>query len=160
MTGTKQVWQEQTCSTSIEGVFKAAAFDLTSSNFQSQFGVYVYDSTNSKLFFLGTNFLQLSSVQTLNTATGTFSYSGTGNPSYVSQQATFPLGWYGFADYQHLKIVKSGSSISYEVSLDGGATYQTIGTQSVGTISDCGYFIYDGQSGGNTFVNILSEAVN
>ena len=137
------IFQTQTCTTSVEAVMRGATFESMSNNYGGSLGVWVYDSTNSKIYKLQIGLTPTSATASyIAAAIDTFTYSGLGNPSF-SSQTFYAFGSYGYSDYVHLRILKSGSNINYQVTLDGGATYFTIATQAVGTLSQCGYSIYE-----------------
>ena len=54
----------------------------------------------------------------------------------------------------HLKIAASGGNVTGYVSLDGGSTYHSIGTHSIGTVAKGG--VYFQPYGYNMELNIMS----
>jgi len=132
-----------------------------SAGFGTGWSVWVYDSTNSKIYTMGTSLKSTTlpaDAATIALQTNTYTYSGSGNPSFSSTTNTYDFGAYGISEYAHMKIVKVSGSINYQISIDGGATYTTIKTQSVGTLSKCGYSFYS--YGGTDILNVISEVIN
>jgi hypothetical protein len=153
-------WESQTCTTSVDLVGRLFSLESTSlGGAGSTLAAYVYDSTNSKIYAFGNSVnMDTSGKSIFQLQVNIYNYSGSGNPSYSSTPSTWAYGAYGGSEYSHVKIVKSGGTISYQVSIDGGSTYQTVGTQSVGTLSKCGYQVFS-SNGSDTF-NVISEVVN
>jgi hypothetical protein len=150
--GTGNYWAEVSGTTSVEAEFALATANTMSSTGAPFVGIWVYDSTNSLIYFFGiaeNNGYHEITFQS-------WSYSGSGNPAFISTLATYysPLQ----ANAEHLKLIKSGGTLTAELSLNGGVTFTTITTHSVGTIADGGYGM---NSNGNFGIaDILSLAVN
>ena len=127
--GTGTYWQTQTATTSVEAELQIAAFNDSQSG---QSGVWLYDSTNGVIWFWGPGFSNnnpgLPEIVLLK-----YTYSGTGNPAF-SAATVFS----GFSSFVHLKIIKSGGTASFQLSLNGGKNFYTVTTQSVGTIAQGG----------------------
>ena len=152
-------WESQTATTSVEGVFNCLSAQTTAANQFPDCGVWIYDSTNSKIYALNA----FSVAPTGNNSgygfqAQTYTYSGSGNPSFSANIVVYGAVSSGGSPILHFRLIKSGSTLSFQYSLDGGSTYQTMTTQSVGTISKGGYVIGNGSA---TFTeNVLSIVVN
>lgn len=150
--GTGNYWAEVSGTTSVEAEFALATANTMSGTGAPFVGIWVYDSTNSLIYFFGiaeNNGYHQITFQS-------WTYSGSGNPAFSSTLATYysPLQ----ANAEHLKLIKSGGTLTAELSLNGGATFTTITTHSVGTIADGGYGM---NSNGNFGIaDIFSLVVN
>ncbi len=113
----------------------------------SAMGVWLWDSANNLVYEVGVWFSSFTaSGQSVNAANFTcqkYTYSGTGTPAYSANITAPPIGWQGMGGgVVNLKIVKSGTTISYQISLNGGANWITIATSgSIGTITKGGWFV-------------------
>jgi hypothetical protein len=124
-------------------------------------GVWVYDSTNSKIYtFISNITVTSANVQNTNLLCIIFTYSGSGNPAYSSTAATIGAGNFGFAPgYTLMRLNKSSTTVLAQMSLDGGSTWQTLYTfTGVGTLADGGYYLND--EGLDEIVNVASLVVN
>ena len=136
-----QYWATQTATSSVEGVFSISSNTTATSNVSGG-GIWIYDSTNSKVYL--------------------FQAVGTGNAEYIlgfnSYNCTSPCsstspsgasglftwwgsGAYGVGGNAHLKLSVSGSTLTIAISLNGGVTFMTLATESVGTITKGGYAV-------------------
>lgn len=149
-TGTGHYWATSAGTTSAE-----AELLLQSTATGEAAGVWLQDQTNNLIY-----------EWTVQSGDGThgfvvlvlnsYSYNGTGNPAFSAnlyEQFAVAQGVY------HLKAVKSGGTASFQMSLDGGATFGTITTHSIGTVNNGGY---SGVGTGSAafFANILSILVS
>lgn len=146
-TGTTQYFQEQSCSTSIEAEFTSEANGASA----SAAGIWMWDSTNSFLYVWQT--VGTGSSDGLGISLNKFSYSGTGSPSFNSQP--FQFATQANSPLRHFKLAVSGGTMTVYLSIDGGGNFQTINTQSVGTISECGTSVVS-----PGVIDILSLKVN
>jgi len=143
-------FQEETGSTSSEVTGR-----IFTSGGTAIMGPWVWDSTNNLIWTLNVYFSS-STGNAVGLQWNKYGYSGSGNPSFsASSSAAFGANLVG--SRVHLQLKKVSSTLDFNISLDGGATYQTIYTQSVGTISDGGMVFYAG--GGNTVVSVESVKV-
>jgi hypothetical protein len=160
-TGGTSYFSQIAGTTSTIGVFRCFNLSATNASKQAQCGIWMYDSTNSKIYVMsihGGSGSTLSQMA-IDTTIDVYTYSGSGNPSYSTTPATAMMGAYGWGPYAYEKIVKSSTNLLFQVSLDGGATYQTVYTQSsIGTLADGGFFLTDGTVG--VTANVVSLAVN
>ncbi len=145
-TSTINAWASQTATTSVEGVH-ASTTNLAFGSF-AQSVIWIYDSTNSKFYALvqilaGSTSTQVqSSLQIWACASPCSSVT----PTFSSQTET-PTGAYGFGAHAHLKLSVSGGTLTAASSIDGGSTFVTLSTVSVGTITKGGYVLEGGSSG-------------
>lgn len=122
-------WGQQSCTSSVEGEFFSASLG-TGTNA----GIWIYDSTNSRIW-------ELSAGGGNNVATlqlRLFTYAGSGNPALGSNIVVAdqppPFG------VAHFKIVVAAGTASFEYSQNGGKTFIPLTTtESVGTIAACGF---------------------
>lgn len=131
--GTQNVWATTTATTSVEAEFSAASNNTNASSGAPIVGVWVYDTTNSLIYFFGivaTNGASEFQFQS-------WVYAGVGNPVFSSTLTTMFSVLQG--NVTHLKLSKSGGTLTVAVSLDGGATFSTLTTHSIGTIAQAGY---------------------
>ena len=153
-------WATQTATTSVEGVFNMTSNGLLSSNIFPSGSIWIYDSTNNKIY----NF-----TLTVNSASGSIPYieelgqqiysctspCTSTNPSFSSTTNTWVTGW-GLNHPIHLKLSVSAGTLSFQYSLDGGIDFTTLSTVgSIGTITKGGY----GIAGTSSTVNMMSILV-
>lgn len=135
-------WQTQTCTSSVEAEF--APLSASASNTQD-FSIWIYDSTNSKIWeFLTTNNSGSGLPGIPQIQLNQWSYSGSGNPSYTTTADKWnepPL-----EAIAHFKISVSGGTATFAASTNGGGSFITFTTQSVGTISQCGFGVVGASS--------------
>jgi len=139
-----------TGSTSVTVVAQASNNQTRGASKTTQWGIWMYDSTNSKIY--DCDF----AIESIGGVTGdpvgyftvptSFTYTGSGSPSGASGGSPFVLptlaGWGSFVYY---KVTKVSTTLTFAVSIDGGQTYQTFFTNTgVGTIASGGIHIYDG----------------
>jgi len=137
--GSGNFWASSTATATVEAEFYWVTSQNTGSSSTPFAGVWLYDSTNSIIWAWEVS-VQTNAATTGSTTIGLnkYTYSGTGNPAFSAAPVTYVLP--NGASPLHLKISKSGSTLSLLISLDGGGTYFTYGqTESVGTISNGGY---------------------
>ena len=151
-------WAETSGTTSVEAEFLCMG---TQTSNTADCGVWAYDSTNSHIWLLGVQ----STVGGLNGGAQLFvaewTYSGTGNPSF-SNTTTFPAAGSLAQGIYHFKILKSGSSLNFQVSLNGGQNFITLVSQSgIGTLADLGYTLEGPNAGsqGLVMMDVLSLVV-
>ena len=149
----------QTATTSVEGVFNTMSAQTAGASQFPDGGIWVYDSTNSKIYVVNQGSTAPSGQQSgFNIVAQIWNYSGSGNPSLGSNIVTYNATAFGSTAVAHFRLIKAGSTLSFQFSLDGGSTYQTITTESVGTLSSGG-FVISGSS--STFtMNVLSIGVS
>lgn len=150
-------WQEQSGSSSVESVLQLISANTGSG--AAVGGVWLWDSTNSLIYTM---------VEAVNTGTGagqsleidSFSYNGSGNPSSGVRVSTIVGTFNGWASqFVHMKMVKSGSSILFQISPNGGQNFTTVFTQTgIGTIADGGISLLDGSTF-PTAMEVASEVV-
>ena len=164
VTGATNYFQTQSLSTSIDYEGVATSLLNTGNNSQGTVhGIWVYDSTNG--------FIYTWSVIDLGNVSGgvapptylqelRFVYTGSGNPNTQTTRNTSIAGGEGFAFPAHLRIIKSGSTLNFQNTLNGGASYNTIWSESgIGTISSGGVFLVTSTT--NTVIlDVYSLAVN
>lgn len=119
---------------SIEGVFNLAG---STGNSFALAGVFVYDSTNSRIYVLVLISESGASIIPPALSVYTYTYSGTGSPSYSSNTTPVPLA----VGMTHIKAATVSTTTTFSYSLDGGASYATFATQSVGTIAKVGILV-------------------
>jgi hypothetical protein len=149
-----------TFSSSVEEVHTLSALGGTAANAGYGAGPWVWDSTNHIVYSMAINWNADSATSTgCVTYLWKFSYSGSGIPTYNAPTALGGPGCAGAGSPEHLQITKSGSTITYWVSIDGGESYQSLGTQSVGTVTSGGFFFTDGGASKPGTYNLLSLKV-
>jgi len=118
--------------TSIETVFSSV--DLTSGG-QGLTGIWVYDSTNSLIYALNNVDAGPGSKEMY---VETYSYNGTAAPSFTG----FPFqGTAPTVGLAHYKLSVSGGTLTAAISVNGGESYVTFYTVSVGTIGSLGIVV-------------------
>jgi hypothetical protein len=117
-----------------------AVFSLQFSDVNGNGGVWLWDQTNGYIYVL---LIDVNSQYVVSLATARYTYNGSGSPTAGGITHTFGVLTAGVSSLVHLKVVKSGSTILYQISTDGGISYQTLGTQAVGTIAKGGINFYD-----------------
>lgn len=131
----------------VEGEFSLVAAPGSSSSQCG--GILIYDSTNLSIYIL--QIVQTASNTKL-IALSRYSWSGTGAASW---SADIVYAAYIGRDPVHFKLSVSGTTLSAQVSLNGGASFYTWTTVgSIGTITKGGY----GTNNGG-MINMLSLAL-
>lgn len=131
---TANAWYSTTATTSIEAEFKGANNTSGISTIQGDVGIWICDTTNSKIYLLeasqaGGNaniFYQFTSWTETACA---------GTPSGASTLGQFEPLTNGIL---HFKMSKNGGNLVTQISQDGGATYQTLDSRAIGTIAKAG----------------------
>jgi hypothetical protein len=156
-------WQTQSLTTSIEYVGIGITQLTTGNNtYESNHGIWVYDSTNGVVY---TWIVQDNSNVSGGTGPPTYlvenkyTYTGTGLPTYVSQRNAFIAGGQGWAAPVHLRIRKSGTTLYFGISMDGGVSFVEPCSETVGTLSSGGVHFFS-QTGNAIPLDIYSLAVN
>jgi len=144
--------------TSVEAEFRCQGTQTAS---ETNCWIWAFDTTNSHIFSINVGSTQGGNSGGAQIDIVEWNYNGSGNPSFNST----PLGLTGSIaqDIYHFKIVKSGSSLLFQESLNGGITFVTIFTQTgIGTLADLGYGLQAATSGTNPLVimDVLSLVVN
>ena len=152
--GSSNYFLTQSGSASVEAVFRYHAYGA-----QSYIGVWLYDSTNSFIYsFIQANSNSAGTYSIPGLALYKWTYSGSGNPTFSTATYYSALTALGIGGNLHLKIAKSGSSINFQLSQNGGANYETIATfGSIGTISNGGV-VFSPKSG-TMSIDLISLAV-
>lgn len=154
---TTNYWSKISLSSSIDIDFRQLCAAVGTNNCNG--GIWIHDNTNGLVWSLSwqqgnaslsTATLQIGEYNCTSTCPGSVA------PSFVSSVVYQGAEWFGSSI--HLKLSVSGTILSYLVSTDGGATYQTIGTQTVGTIDFGGIAFYSGL-GTIAEINLLSTSV-
>jgi hypothetical protein len=151
--GSGTFWASLTATASVEGEMSIVNLTNTAAgNTISNGGVWLYDSTNGIIWkwYVEISATTPSTSGASALAIDKYTYMGTGNPAYSATPVVynFPNG----SAPVHLKIVKASTTLSFYVSMDGGATFAVVGqTESVGTISNGGY-----GTAGNTAMTVFS----
>lgn len=116
-------------------------------------GPWLWDSTNNYIYSATVGIYEGAGGYTPFFVVEQRAYNNTGNPGAPSNVSTV----YALNQQQvyHMKLSVSGGTLSAQISMDGGATYTTFYTQSVGTISKAGYFTY-----ANSLLNVFSFSAN
>jgi hypothetical protein len=118
-----------------------------------QDGIWMYDSTNSVIWalmaFYNSGNVQLCAVE--------YTYNGSGNPSFDTDSCNNG-GIFAWGPWAHLRLVKSGSNLLFEISLDGGGYYRTLYTEAVGTLAQGGVVLSDNSQA--MTLDVASLAVN
>lgn len=130
--GTGNNWQVLTATTSVEIEFGSSSSNTNMSTGSPAIGCWVHDNTNNAIYFFGTTSVN-GGFQVL---FENWTYNGTGNPTFGSFLKTM------FATPQgimHLKLSKSGGTLTASISLNGGPTLTPLATTSVGTITQAGF---------------------
>ena len=152
-------WQTQSGTTSVEGDLRVASSQLHTGTHNSEAGIWMYDSTNSKIYDLVCNLpANNSSAPQVNAQilqVNVYTYLGSGDPSFSSTLANYDSP----CATSHLKLSKSGSTLTISVSLDGGAVFTALTTQSVGTLAQGGYIVASSGTG-LAIADIFSLVVN
>lgn len=155
-TGATNFWCSVAATTSVEAEFRGLG--TTNSSALNQIGgIWICDTTNSKLYSLDVN---------ANTTSGQNAFliefiswtlaSCAGTPSVPTGISTGQLLSGG---PQHLKLVKVGGNLQALVSTSGGDGYNQIGAnQGVGTLSKAGVVIRTGAAQ-TTVVTFLSTPI-
>jgi hypothetical protein len=81
-----------------------------------------------------------------------FTYNGSGNPSFssnISQTASY--SYIGLSGPAHMKVSVAGGTLTCAISLDGGVSFFTIYTHSIGTVASMGW-----QINLRSYINIFS----
>lgn len=138
--------------TSIESVVSAAAPLCTApANGGVNAGVWMWDSTNSKIYYLALDQFDTSGVSpTL--FVFTYTYTGSGQPTSGANV----FNSYFWSPLYHLKLTVSSTTLSFLVSLNGGATYSSLLTQTVGTIGGLGIAVQKGCGTANGVADFMS----
>jgi len=145
-------WQTQSCSTSVEAEFAPVSGSFSNAQ---DWGIWMYDSTNSIIWeFMASNHSGVPEIQV-----NEWSYSGSGNPSYVSTVSPSPFSQPPFQALPHFKISVAAGTATFAASANGGGTFATLQTESVGTISQCGFDIV-GASSNPTMIDVYSLKTN
>jgi hypothetical protein len=152
--GSSNYFLTQSGSASVDAVFRYHAYGA-----QSYIGVWLYDSTNSFIYsFIQANSNSAGTYSIPGLALYKWTYSGSGNPTFSTATYYSALTALGIGGNLHLKIAKSGSSINFQLSQNGGANYETIATfGSIGTISNGGV-VFSPKSG-TMSIDLISLAV-
>jgi hypothetical protein len=147
---------EKTGSSSAEASLGWFAYNLANSTFPNM-GLWAYDSTNSKIYICEEIYNNLTYLQT---QWQTYTYSGSGAPTYSATSGGADVGGVGPFGIVHMKLVASGGTLTCQRSLDGGISYQSAisSTISVGTISDLG--VYFSPYATQDSMNLMSLTVN
>lgn len=135
---------------SIESVFRCYQA-VNNSSFVN--GLFVWDSTNSKIYELVCSGGASPSAY-ISLSVFILTYSGSGTPTFSSN----PLNVQYQGATVHAKESISGTTLSYGVSFDGGISFVSMGTQTVGTISKIGYALSNTSNTGS--LNVFSAVVN
>lgn len=152
LNGTGTYWAELSGTTSVEAEFQG----FTASTSPTAVGVFLFDTTNSIIYTLGIQQPGITSgEQTV--PINSYTYNGSGNPAFSANLANFGVTTPGTL---HYKIVKSGGTASFQVSLNGGANFITLTTHPIGTVADGGYFMVGGGGGGGVVLDVFSLVVN
>lgn len=161
--GPGQYFESATATASSEAVFTCQNITPTATTHNPLCGVWLWDSTNSVIwtFYYFTNTASSTPPSGTAFSLDEWSYSGTGNPAdsatialYNTMNTTGPV---------QIKLSVTGGTMSLMQSLDGGATYVTyLQTESVGTISKGGYFMWglNVSAGDGVAMDVLSTVVN
>ena len=155
ISGAGQYWQTQTATTSVVAQVALQTF-MTSGNPQG--GVWLFDSTNNKIYAWGilqpaitseAPYIQLYTYTCTAPCTST-NPAFSANPFNAALTGSFPL----------LKISVASTTMSFAISYDGGGAWITFPTtESVGTITQGGYFMGNG-SGAGSAMTVSSLVVN
>lgn len=131
--GVNTYWDLTSATASVESVFNCA-YEPNGNN--STCGVALWDSTNN-LIYAWTVVASPGNSPEYFLFASDWSYSGSGTPSYVGQVgSSYPTSTF---EVPHLKMIKSGTTLNFQISQDGGQTYTTVTSQSgVGNISSAG----------------------
>ena len=153
--GTGVYWATLTATTTVEGVVHFINLTATGVSTTVNGGVWMYDSTNSKIYkwYVAISNVNVATAGSSVLGLDIYTYNGSGNPTYSSTAVIydFPCG----SSPVHLKMSRTSTTLSILASTDGGATYVTFGqTETVGTLAQAGYAIV-----GNSSMTILSIAV-
>lgn len=135
-------WQIGGATTSVECEFGFSANGLVGSNHFPGAGVYIYDSTNSRIWWFHPFIFTGSSgdLMGIDLAIETWTYNGSGNPSFSGSTNKH---WPNFGGGPiHLKLSVASTTLTAAVSLNGGANFVTWDTETVGTIGGGGYTIH------------------
>lgn len=119
-------------------------------------GVWLWDSTNNFIYLFYPSYAAASSNGgRVVWFFQKWTYNGSGNPTFSSTLNTLDVGYQGSSGWAHMKLVKASTSITAQVSMDGGATWYTVATAtSIGTLSKGGYDVSLG-----AIANIIHVAV-
>ena len=139
---TSVFWQTETATTSVEA---EEIFVTTAAS--NNFGVWLYDSTNSVIWTLIANY----NAGELQSCIEEYTYSGSGSPVFSTDTCKTGYGG-GWGTWAHFKMSVAGGTLSAQISLDGGVTFVTPYTESVGTISAGGVNMYDADTGAQMIV--------
>jgi len=125
-------------------------------------GIWIFDSSNGLVWTIERTAPSATAGDTfyLNKYTCSTTCPATTQPVYSA--TNYALGGSWFGPNLHLRLSVSGSTLTYGISEDGGATYQTVNTQTgIGTIADGGIIIYSSNSGNaQAAANLLSVVAN
>ena len=80
-----------------------------------------------------------------------YTYSGSGSPVFSTDTCKTGYGG-GWGTWAHFKMSVAGGTLRAQISLDGGVTFVTPYTESVGTISAGGVNMYDADTGAQMIV--------
>jgi hypothetical protein len=147
-----------TATTSIEQEFSVGSSSVGSPTGTGNYlvGNWIYDSTNAAIYVIGVKFAEEASTSAIDAHPSLwvlqYSYTGSGTPAFVAQvgyQTGVPT------KNLHLRIAKSGGTLTASYSDDGGATYTPAYSVAAGTISQAGAYL-----DGGTTMTILSSVIN
>jgi hypothetical protein len=148
--GTGSYFSEVSMTSSVEAEFSFQDAQTNSNSGSSAF-LWIWDSTNSLIWtFESSDNKELPAI-----LLNEWNYSGTGNPSFTFNPFTAYAPNCGTSAC-HFRISISGGTATFAVSLNGGVTFTTIITESVGTVNEGGYGEY---GNGSTIVTDLYSFV-
>jgi len=149
-TGTGAYWAELSGTTSTEAEFSSSS----SATAATDVGIWMYDSTNSRIWAFSIEAETTSSPALI---VNSYVYSGTGNPSF---QMNWLKAVLAPSQVLHFKLSKVSTTLHFQVSLNGGANFTDVLTESVGTLADGGYFGVGAGGSGAVIGDIYSLVVN
>jgi hypothetical protein len=162
---TTPVWYGTTAAASIEAVYCCGSGLVgTPTVAYYEQGVWLWDSTNGFIYAMRTYNIAYEGNQAAgagNTITNNqiifskIAYSGSGS---LGSRTNVAYGGAIVSPVQHLKIFVSAGVLTAGFSQDGGQTFHTLPTQSVGTISKAGICLEG--SGDGSEMTLLSLEIN
>jgi hypothetical protein len=151
-------WQTQTATTSVESVTTVAPFSGALGTALYGYGPWIYDSTNGLVWALNPVFgSSATGAATCYLQIQKLTYAG-GSTLPVNSAITNAVGdgCAGWGTPIHIRLSKASSTLTMAISLDGGISYQTVATESVGTIAKGGIHLQDAGASLPMTMNVLS----
>lgn len=150
-TGTGAYWAKLSGTTSTEAEFTSLSSATAAA---TDVGVWMYDSTNSRIWAFS---IESETASSPSLIVNSYVYSGTGNPAFQMNFLKAPVSP---SQVLHFKLSKVSTTLHFQVSLNGGANFTDVLTESIGTLADGGYFGVGAGGSGAVIGDVYSLVVN